>query len=643
VIDTASGALGVNDHSIMNYNTTTIPYKAENTLLEPTDWKDALCNLGGVDSNGVGVTPAYANCTQSTAVGTSTGVAAGNGFYQISGVITGTGAARVTNAKANVPGDFETGVACNELPSVTPPLCATHDSSVHLQLCTGPCSTPTNVKKDVGLAVLPDEGHGDNAVAPDGFDAMVAMDTAWTDAALIVDHRSVFTASASDPAPTITGTSDGEPGTILGHFSFPGGGNGRALAFDGQYLYATRSGDTNIYKFTTTGASAGGPFDLQTQFGALAYSGTPGVLYAGSYDGSGVVYRINLNDNTKSSMFAFNSAGESCLFGGNFIDGLEYRPTATNLAVGGDGCTRVHIVNLDGTNGTSFATDDKSGITTDGAGGLWIALLTRGDTEFTELAHVDVSGNQIGNRIILPNYEAEDLAFDSTTFAGKCAIWMNQATFDTAPEIQAVQVPCNGGSTDTPAQQALVQTANTTFVSLFFTCGDPTNLSDDSPTFPLANGLTPDTSGQVVAAYSNKLFCGEGTPQIISEASNGWKSTGVSGQNASAPVNASSQVPVVNIAAPLNGAKFRRGEVVHYAGSATDAEQEAITGSGLQWFDGTTGIGSGQSFDLKLDPTAALGPHTIKLEATDAQGHKSSATVTISVGPALCASTANCP
>jgi hypothetical protein len=102
---------------------------------------------------------------------------------------------------------------------------------------------------------------------------------------------------------------------------------------------------------------------------------------------------------------------------------------------------------------------------------------------------------------------------------------------------------------------------------------------------------------------------------------------------------------VVNIAAPLNGAKFRRREVIHYEGSATDAEQEAII-SGLKWyFDGSEiTAGSGKtSFDQQLTATAPLGNHTIRLEATDAQGHAVSTTVTISIGPALCPSTSNCP
>jgi hypothetical protein len=189
-----------------------------------------------------------------------------------------------------------------------------------------------------------------------------------------------------------------------------------------------------------------------------------------------------------------------------------------------------------------------------------------------------------------------------------------------------------------------VQTANTRFVSLFFTCGDPNDPNDEK--FTLANGLRPDAGGDVVATYTNSLFCGEGSPKIIAEASNGWTSTGLSDTDAAAGVVATSQFPTTNVASPLNGAKYRRGEFVHYEGTATDAEQSAITGINLTWSDDKPaphGIGSGESFDLKLLPDAPLGDHRITLTATDTQGHATSKTVTITIGPALCPSTSKCP
>jgi hypothetical protein len=204
----------------------------------------------------------------------------------------------------------------------------------------------------------------------------------------------------------------------------------------------------------------------------------------------------------------------------------------------------------------------------------------------------------------------------------------------------AYAVPCPGGT----AQQAVaVKTTNADFVTLFFTCGSADNLEDEK--FPLAVGLNPDAGGEVVAAYTNQLFCGVGSPKILSEASNGWTSTGLSEAHAAA-VSATSKAPTVNIAAPLNGTKYRRGETVHYEGSASDAEQSAITGAGLQWTDDKLSpppIGTGQSFDLKIAANAPLGDHKITLTATDAQGHPASTSVTITVGPALCPSTSNCP
>jgi hypothetical protein len=650
VIDTASGALGTNDHSIMNYNTTTILYTPNNTLLEPTDWSDALCNLGGVDSSAVGLNPAYASCTQSTAVGTSQGVGGNHSFYQVSGILPSGGGVRVTQAKANVNGDVEMGVSCNALPSVTPPLCATNDSSVHLLLCAGGC-TSSSILKDVGLALLPDEGHdGGGTVdtnSPNGFDALVATDTTMTGAALRVNNGPIMPlGDASEAGPTIQSTSAGTPGTLVRSFPMTvDNGNGRAIAFDGTYLYATLASGSTVYKLTTSGSPVSS-VSVGTTIGALAYNAATGHLYGGDYTGSnGNVYDINPGDGAKSTVFSFDDTGP-CLFpgAGKSIDGLEFRPAAGNFAVSGDACDTVYIKNPDGSEVSHFGTTHNSGITTDGAGGLWLALLTRGDAAYTELTHVDSAGTVLGDPIVLSDYAAEDLAYDSVTFAPTCVVWMNQATFTLTakPEIRAVAVPCGVASS---GSSATVQTTNTKFVSLFFTCGDPTNLTDDKPTFPLANGLRPDASGDVIAAYTNKLFCGEGTPQIISEASNGWKSTGVTGQNAAVPVSATSQSPVANIASPLSGVKFRRGEFIHYEGSASDAEQEAIV-AGLNWyFDGTLiSASTGKtSFDQKIGATAPIGNHTIKLEATDSQGHVGSTTVMISIGPALCPSTSNCP
>jgi len=666
VVSTVSGALGLNDHSIMNYNTSTIPYTPNNTLLEPNDWKDALCDLGGVDSNAVGVTPAFASCSLNSALGASQGVPAALGrvFYQISGICTGTDVnnnctgVRVTNPQANVPADGETGVSCTATAIIGSdlPLCSvSNNSPLHLLLCNGPCSYPVNVVKNVGLGLKPDEGHdGGGSIdfrPPDGFSALVEMtNSGATDADLTLNGTTVFTASANDPAPNITGTnvSSVKPGTVLRSFSMPvESGNGRAIAYDGAgHLYTSLASGSTVYKLTTSGSSVSS-FNAGTTIGALAYKPDSGHLIGGSYTGDGNVYDIDpSNPDGKTTLFTFHNTG-TCLFGSNdAIDGLAYRATAGNLAISGDACDTVYIKTLTGGDVSSFPTTNNSGITTDGAGGLWLALLTQGDSAYTELTHVNSAGTVIsGDTVILDGYAAEGLSYDPDTFAPACAVWTNQATFNftDAPQIRAIAVPCAAPSS---SPSATVETTNTRFVSLFFTCGDPSILTDNKPTFPLANGLRPDGSGEVVAKYTDKLFCNNGTdtPKIISSASNGWSTSSPSDPQAVEPVTATSQSPIVNIASPLSS-KYRRGEFIHYEGSASDGEQEAIV-AGLKWyFDGvqiTEGDGK-QSFDKRIAAGASLGNHTIRLDATDAQNHTSSASVIISIGPALCPSTSKCP
>jgi hypothetical protein len=416
--------------------------------------------------------------------------------------------------------------------------------------------------------------------------------------------------------------------------------NGRAVAFDGNNtLYTTFVGDDRIFKFTTGGV-ASGEISVGVQLGALALK-PDGNLYGGNYTGTGEVYNIDSSSGAKTTALTYSpTTAPTCPFGADlwkYIDGLERLPSG-NLAVSGDRCTRVDtLVPPSGDPTSSFTVpegEDNSGITTDGADGLWLALNTG---SVTRLAHRNASGTYTDS--ISTGTFLEDLAFDAKTFAPNCAVW-GMSIIPSPSHLVAYAVPCPGGT----AQQAVaVKTTNADFVTLFFTCGSADNLEDEK--FPLAVGLNPDAGGEVVAAYTNQLFCGVGSPKILSEASNGWTSTGLSEAHAAA-VSATSKAPTVNIAAPLNGTKYRRGETVHYEGSASDAEQSAITGAGLQWTDDKLSpppIGTGQSFDLKIAANAPLGDHKITLTATDAQGHPASTSVTITVGPALCPSTSNCP
>jgi len=645
VIATVTGTLGFNDHSIMNYNTTNIPYRRDNTLSVPRDWMDALCNLGGVESAGT-----FASCTISSAIGTDSGVAAGNPMYHIVGHISG-GVVTVTDANT-AAGDGEFGVG----PASSP---------LHLLLCVGPCATSGSTR-DVPLALsgqapIDDDHTGpDGSTIPDQFSALVSLDS-YTCAQLKHGVTVVFDACASDLAPNVVST-EVDSGTVLEDITLPHG-NGRAVAFDGDnLLYTTlvgaESGADNrtIYKFTTDGEAVG-TVNADIELGALAFNPQDPIdhLYGGNYTATGEIYDISTQEvdgvAPRTTLFAYGDDDETenpiCPFSSEgfdlrkYIDGLERLPDG-NLAVGGDRCTRVDIMTTAGVILSSFTVppgEDRSGITTDGGDGLWLALhATAGGGPATRLVRSDLQGN-IDHSISLDRF-LEDLAFDSTTFAPSCAVWGN--TIDSPAHVIAFAVPCSGSSVHT----VNVSTTNTDFVTLFAACGTQAQATDPEVEKFSLGTYVPDASGQTITPFTDDRYCENAT--IIAEASNGWTSTGLSDAQATADVDPPSQGPTVNIAAPLNGTRYRRNEQIHFEGSAFDSKDGEIV-STLKWYDNGTLIADGTgktSFDLKVASDAVLGDHVIRLEATDADvpvGNVGFTTVTITIRPAVCPSTSKCP
>ena len=651
VIASVTGALGVNDHSVMNYSST-IPYRRDNTLMVPRDWMDALCNLGGLESAGN-----FANCTISTAIGTNLGVAGGASMYHIDGHISG-GDVTVTDANT-ATGDQELGIGAASSP-------------LHLFLCVGSCASAT-VTRDIPLSLSSqapiNEGHTvfSGSPPPDTFSALVKLvhptlpTVSFTCAALRHNGATVFDACASDPAPDVMSTSMATEGTVLRSFIpfFPGSGefptptnlccNGRAIGLDGEHLYVTvafgTGPTTRIYQTRMTDGRIVNSFDAGVVIGALGYKPSTGRFYGGNY-GNGDVYEIELTGTSANKTFLFNfnggappvdcnNQGPSDILGKQ-IDGLEHLPAnftpslSERLALSGDVCDRVYFKSLAGADLGQFDTDNNSGITTDGASGLWLARLNFPDGEGdTRLTHVDLNGTVLGE-LVIQNYEAEDLAYDAVTFAPTCAVWMNQAT-NGSPRIQAVAVPCAGGDTDT----IVVETVNTEFVTLFAVCGTQTDGTNPNvEKFSL--GTYVPANGQTIVPVTDDRYCENAT--IVAEASNGWSSTGLTDAQAGEDTDPPSQPPTVNIAAPLAGQSYRRRETIHFEGTAFDSKDGEIV-STLKWYDGSTLISEGNgktSFDYQVPANAPLGSHVIKLEATDSDGQKGEATVTITIRPAVC-------
>jgi PKD repeat protein len=89
--------------------------------------------------------------------------------------------------------------------------------------------------------------------------------------------------------------------------------------------------------------------------------------------------------------------------------------------------------------------------------------------------------------------------------------------------------------------------------------------------------------------------------------------------------------PVVTIGSPMNGASLVVGTATTLTGSATDAEDGALTGAALKWTSSRDGmLGTGAS----VTATLTQGVHVLTLTATDSQSATGTASVTVSVNAA---------
>ena len=90
--------------------------------------------------------------------------------------------------------------------------------------------------------------------------------------------------------------------------------------------------------------------------------------------------------------------------------------------------------------------------------------------------------------------------------------------------------------------------------------------------------------------------------------------------------------PVVDIAAPLDGAKFTSGDGITLSGTANDAEDGGITAR-IVWESDLDGpIGSGGSVTTTTIAPLSDGTHEITASATDDGGRTGTASIVITVG-----------
>lgn len=618
-----AGGLFGNDHSAMNYNSTSIPYTNDNLLLEPRDWADIACDLGGTCGTASGGT-----ATLGSSVGTTNGVAAGSSGYDINGTVNGDGT--VTVANAHIIGNFlQTGLA----PS---------SAALHLFERTGSCASPGSTLKDIGIAQFADEGHSDQGGGMDAgvgslFHAITEFDTSATVVQLALNGNVVFCKSigTAGQTPSVQSTSSVAPGSVLASFPMPACCNGRAIAFDGTHLWVTNNGGSTLMWELTTSGQVVRTFDTGVVLGSLAYNPGNGHLIGGNYNAStspddGKVWDIQpLPDGTpdgsgnlpvnKSLLFQFNpDTGRTTCRGGNpgAIDGLE-RLADGSFALSGDVETTVHLLTSAGVESGSFSTGCNSGITTDGADGLWLALLNSSccDLPMT-LQHVTTAGATIGDPITITGYEAEDIAFDAKTFAPSCVVWLNQGTSGTA-QTRAVAVPCPAVETN-PTGATFTATGTDDVGSAYFTC-DAAN----GPFYPIASGLRPTDVENGISRFvfyynTAGISCGNGTPKILTAASNFFNQSPLTDASAQLAVSSSDKTPTAAIDAPVQNETYLQGATIAFNGTGADPEEGNLTGTSLVWRVDGTQVGIGNSFDkTTTDLNLSPGTHTVSLAASD--------------------------
>jgi hypothetical protein len=243
-------------------------------------------------------------------------------------------------------------------------------------------------------------------------------------------------------------------GDVLASF-VPGGvtGNGRGIAFDGTNLYYTLVADPHIYKVSTTGTPLGSITVARdaAKGGPLSWDGS--ALWTADYSNTHTLLRVNASTGAIISSCDFvaanpgNPAVNPATGIGNFPDGLDWTGSTNWMSGEGAGIpgnwvaeldTSCHIIRsftapstaIDGTSGVAFVPDPFNGDR------LW-----HPHPLSESIVQTNTTGVLAGSTFTTAPREEEDLAFDQVTFAPKCAVWADEATFG-GNHLTAYQVPC---------------------------------------------------------------------------------------------------------------------------------------------------------------------------------------------------------
>jgi len=235
-------------------------------------------------------------------------------------------------------------------------------------------------------------------------------------------------------------------GDQLAQYSPTPGGNGRGMATDGSHLFYTITSAAAIYETdlsgspvkTITSPATGGP---------LAWDAENSTLWTMNYsDPSATLYELRLDGTVVSTcnLSTTNPSDPGIPDAEDYPDGLDY--SNGHIWISNEADASPWIVSVDTT--CHVQSEFQPSTDSDGMGpsglavvgsDLWLAY------PYTQqVQQVSMDGKPTGLKFSTGALELEDLAFDSSTFAPKCALWGDEATFS-SNRLTAYEVPCTAG------------------------------------------------------------------------------------------------------------------------------------------------------------------------------------------------------
>jgi hypothetical protein len=561
-------------------------------LLEPPDWADVLCVLGGATNS---------ECATSGTAGTVTGTAGNlaDPTPVASFVMSGTTDGTVGNTNV-----LESYIAA----TVPTPLGSSSYHLVQLDHVGG-----TTLRDDTVPVSFDVSNHNAAEGSPASTVGLFSFAVPVNPNATRIEFRNgsglvLYSVDKAAIAPTVTPPAPTvpTPGALLRTITVSAAPTCAPLvtvgvAYDGTDLLVSCVSSGVVTRVDpVTGANRGSiTISGVGSIGAMSWDAPHQLLWLGAADGSGKVYRATLDKpaGTGTATLAFSSQSLSPP-NITIIDGLAYDGSDNTLWASPDVSSTVYHFDTSGTLLGSFpaALGDygNSGIAVADANTLYLS--NDGGSQIYS------ANKQGGSTTLFASLatRVEDLECDNTSVPGKSVLWSKDAYDYT---LRAFEVPfgqCQQGGV--PSVRYTVSSSAPTVTSdLYLKC----------PGSPVYNVVRVGIIGSSVS-IPQTVGCTGGS--FYAEAYDGFSSSGsLTNVGASTATNPPTLPFQPSATSPYPGQTYSANDNISLVGSAFD--YSTGTTATLQWIsDHANSIATGQQADVRAS-TLGVGSHTITLQA----------------------------